>query len=82
MAHAGTAAEVRALAGQAPGAQTIDLKEGCAVPGLTDSHIHLLSYGLNLSRVPLSGLTSREAALERIGAAARAALGTKAGACV
>jgi predicted amidohydrolase YtcJ len=82
VAHAGTAAEVRALAGQAPGAQTIDLQGGCAVPGLTDSHIHLLSYGLNLSRVPLSGLTSREAALERVGAAAQAALGAAAGAWV
>src|SRR5688500_8076529 len=73
VSHAGSEGEVRALAGQAPGAVVIDLQGGCAVPGLTDSHIHFLSYGLNLSRVALSGLPSRQAALQRVEAAVRGA---------
>ncbi len=69
----GSAGEARRLAAEAPACVTLDLAGGCAVPGFTDSHIHFLSYGLNLSRVALTGVTSLATVLERVAAAAEAA---------
>ncbi|MGH2368755.1 MAG: amidohydrolase, partial [Chloroflexota bacterium] len=70
---AGTDDDVRRLATQHSGCLTLDLGGRCVLPGFTDSHIHFLSYGLNLDRVELTGLRSLETVLERVGAAARAA---------
>lgn len=41
----GSAAEVLKLAG--PQTQVIDLKQRCVIPGLIDSHIHVIRGGLN-----------------------------------
>lgn len=71
--HVGGEAEVRALAAQAAGCATVDLRGGCAVPGLTDSHIHFLAFGFNLAGVALSEVPSQEIALERVRRAVRAA---------
>lgn len=49
----GDAAAMRALA--APGAQLTDLHGRTVVPGLIDSHNHLLQTGLNAALVDLSG---------------------------
>lgn len=48
----GDDAAMRALAG--PDARQIDLHGACVLPGLIDSHNHLLSTGLNLDAVDLS----------------------------
>src|SRR5262249_2126409 len=48
---AGSTADVKKLAG--PSTRTIDLHGRRVVPGLYDSHIHLLGGGLQLSRVTL-----------------------------
>jgi predicted amidohydrolase YtcJ len=47
----GTSAEVRALAG--PGTRVLDLKGRRVVPGLYDSHVHLLGSGQRLAEVAL-----------------------------
>ena len=41
----GTDAEAMALRGS--GTQVIDLKGRCVIPGLNDSHLHLIRGGLN-----------------------------------
>jgi predicted amidohydrolase YtcJ len=66
-------AEVGALAAAHPGCVRLELGGRCVLPGFTDSHIHLLAYGLGLSRVALSGVTSLQTVLERVGEAAREA---------
>src|SRR5262249_49474234 len=48
----GESAAMRALA--APGAMLRDLRGRAVIPGLIDSHNHLLSTGLNLDAVDLS----------------------------
>lgn len=60
----GTAAEVRAayelhrgLPGTAP-AESIDLRGRAVLPGLIDSHLHLLWYGFFLQQVDLNGTAS------------------------
>lgn len=52
----GSEDEVRAAAG--PGAEVVDLGGRTAIPGLTDSHMHLLNYGLNMERVLLNRVGS------------------------
>ncbi|MFC0187867.1 amidohydrolase [Fictibacillus aquaticus] len=42
----------------------IDLKGGMMIPGLTDSHLHLIGHGEKLIRLDLSALTSAEDLLE------------------
>ncbi|MGE5560012.1 MAG: amidohydrolase [Chloroflexota bacterium] len=41
-----------------PAAEVVDLDGQTAIPGLTDSHMHLLNYGLNLERVILNQVRS------------------------
>ncbi|MBE9566074.1 MAG: amidohydrolase family protein, partial [Proteobacteria bacterium] len=48
----GEEAEVGELRG--PHTRVVDLKGRLALPGFTDSHVHLGSLGLRLSRVDLS----------------------------
>lgn len=61
--------ELRCLAG--PDTRVIDLEGRCVLPGLTDSHIHLMEYALGLQQVDLGGCASLEEMLGRV--AARAA---------
>lgn len=48
------------------GAQVEDLGGAFVLPGITDSHIHLLEYGLSLQRVDCE-TASREECLSRVG---------------
>lgn len=73
LAHVGTDDEVRHLVAGCARCDTLDLGQRCVLPGLTDSHIHFLAFGLNLDRVELAGVASPLVVLERVGAAARAA---------
>ncbi len=49
-----------------PSSRTIDLKGKTVLPGLTDSHYHLLGVGERLSHLHLENATSRELFLARI----------------
>ncbi|EUJ33683.1 amidohydrolase family protein [Listeria floridensis FSL S10-1187] len=49
-----------------PEAERISLAGNTVLPGLVDSHIHLLWYGQALERLNLSGTNSKQEALERI----------------
>lgn len=53
-----------------PDVEVLDLEGGAAVPGLTDSHVHLLGVGQRLARLDLSGAATLAALLERVRAAA------------
>ncbi|HEY8342549.1 MAG TPA: amidohydrolase [Calditerricola sp.] len=53
-----------------PDVDVLDLEGGAAVPGLTDSHVHLLGVGQRLARLDLSGVPTLAALLERVRAAA------------
>ncbi|MGD9633661.1 MAG: amidohydrolase [Pirellulales bacterium] len=61
----GTRADVAAHVGT--GAQVIDAGDGIVVPGLCDSHIHLIEGGGHLASVQLRDATSREEFVRRIG---------------
>lgn len=50
-------------------AETIDLNGGCLIPGLVDSHVHMLQYGLSLQRVDVEVPTLAQA-IERVRQAA------------
>jgi predicted amidohydrolase YtcJ len=55
-------------------AEVIDLKDRNVIPGLIDSHAHVLSEGLKLSQLDLSGLDYEET-LEALGEEAKARSG-------
>ena len=65
---AGTDEQVRATTG--PGTKTIDARGRLVVPGLTDSHIHLISGGLQLSRLDLRDAPDRAEFVRRVAARA------------
>lgn len=46
--------------------ERIDLEGKTVLPGLTDTHVHFLSFGLGLNRIDLDGLTSLTECVERI----------------
>jgi predicted amidohydrolase YtcJ len=71
IALSGSTAEVRDAAARWPDAESLDLGGRRAVPGLTDSHIHFVNYGLNLERVELTGVTSLDEVRRRVAKAAR-----------
>ena len=60
----GSREEAKQAAGE--GARTIDAGDGLVVPGMIDSHIHLISGGLNLTSVQLRDAKSREEFVQRI----------------
>jgi len=51
-------------------AETIDLAGRAVIPGLTDSHLHLLSYGQMLDQVILNGQTTIQGVLDLVRARA------------
>ncbi len=53
-----------------PGTQVLDLGGHAAIPGLTDAHLHFVSYGLSLRQVDLTGTHSLEEAIARVRARA------------
>ena len=71
VAAIGTREEVRRLAG--PGAQEIDLAAACALPGLTDAHLHILGYAMTLERLPAGDAGSLAALGAMVAQAAAAA---------
>lgn len=66
----GSDAEMRALL--APGGREANLQGATVVPGFIDAHIHLLSYGLSLQEIDLSGAATLSSACERVGRRAAA----------
>lgn len=60
----GDAAE--ALARTCPSEHVVDLRGGCAVPGLTDAHAHLGGLGVSLAQVDLRGARSVEEVVARV----------------
>ena len=52
-------------------AKIIDAGDGIVVPGMIDSHIHLIDGGLHLTSVQLRDADTREKFVERIGAFAK-----------
>jgi predicted amidohydrolase YtcJ len=66
----GDDADILALAG--PNSVRWDLTGNTVLPGFTDAHLHLVSYGLSMSQVQLDGLPSCEQAVARVAERARA----------
>ena len=60
----GSNEEVLKAAG--PAAKVIDLKGKTVIPGLNDSHLHLLNYGMSYARADIIGVTSIEEMIERV----------------
>jgi predicted amidohydrolase YtcJ len=50
----------------APGGRAIDLGGRTVVPGLTDAHLHFMSYGISLKQVDLAEVPTLEEALQRV----------------
>ena len=65
----GETEQMRALMG--PDTEQVDLGGRAVLPGFTDAHIHLVTYGLNLTQVQLDGLMSLAEAITRIAERAR-----------
>ena len=60
----GSAAECEAVAG--PGTRRVALGGRAIVPGLIDSHLHLLAFALRLEQVDLAGAASLDEAVARV----------------
>lgn len=60
----GSNAEAKKFSGDAT--RTIDLKGATVLPGLTDSHYHILGVGERLIRLNLQGIQSRQAFLDKV----------------
>lgn len=63
VAAVGSDEEILSLADK--GTQTTDLKGRTAIPGLTDTHLHLVIYGRSLSEVDLMGCRSAAEVVRR-----------------
>ncbi len=61
----GSNRDIQALAG-AKQAEALDLKGATLIPGLTDSHTHLLWWGKTLRQVNLVGVDSLEGMVEKV----------------
>jgi predicted amidohydrolase YtcJ len=64
-----------AAAWRGPGSRVVDLHGATLLPGLVDSHVHILELGRMLERVNLVGVTTEAEAVEKV--AARAAVTPK-----
>jgi len=49
-----------------PSIERIDLREHHAYPGMVDAHMHLLGYGQKLTRLDLTGLSTKQEILVRL----------------
>jgi predicted amidohydrolase YtcJ len=58
--------DAEVLATVSPGARRIDLAGGMILPGLTDSHGHVMSLGRRLSSLDLRGMTSAGAVADAV----------------
>lgn len=65
----GTRAELASRAKEL-GAQTVDLRGACAVPGLHDAHGHVEAFGEALEQIDLVGTASSEELVARVAAGA------------
>ncbi|MFB3880426.1 MAG: amidohydrolase [Armatimonadota bacterium] len=65
----GTTADLLALRG--PRTRVVDLQGRCAVPGFTDSHVHLAALASRLSEVKLESAGSLAEALRRVAQCAK-----------
>jgi predicted amidohydrolase YtcJ len=63
IAHVGTTADVRRLAGDA---EIVDLQGAFVVPGFIDAHVHFVDGGFRLASVQLRDANSREEFVRRI----------------
>jgi predicted amidohydrolase YtcJ len=61
----------RVLRSRGPRTVVVELEGGCLVPGFVDAHVHLQAGGLDLFRVDLRGVTTREGFELRVGERAR-----------
>lgn len=62
--HVGTTEKIQALAGDET--QIYDAMGGTVVPGLVDSHTHVINLGQNLELVDLTGVETEEEAVDLI----------------
>ncbi len=62
---------VESLDESPPARRTIDLKGRTVVPGFIDAHVHLLAYGRQKRELDLSGVTSMDELVRRVGERAR-----------
>lgn len=60
----GSDEEILAAAGA--DAQIVDLGGRTVIPGLNDSHMHLLNYGMSAARADIIGVTSIDEMIERV----------------
>jgi predicted amidohydrolase YtcJ len=65
----GRFAYVGGAAGAPPAARAVDLGGQHVIPGLIDSHVHLINGGLSLSRLDLSAAASRRQFVDAVAAA-------------
>ena len=65
----GTYDEIKLLQGE--NTKAIDLLGKTAIPGFIDSHIHLISLGLDMQVIDLRGITSKSALLSKLRKATR-----------
>ncbi|GAA3152248.1 amidohydrolase [Planomonospora alba] len=70
IAAAGAEADVARLA--APRCETVDLRGGLLIPGVTDAHMHPVQAGLERARCDLSEVYGLDAYLEKVAAYAAA----------
>jgi predicted amidohydrolase YtcJ len=68
LAHVGTTADVRRLAGDA---EVVDLQGAFVVPGFIDAHVHFVDGGFRLASVQLRDADTREEFVRRIQAFAK-----------
>ena len=64
----GSASEAEKYAG--PDTRRVDLQGATVIPGLIESHVHVVDLGQGLSRIDLRGIDTEEAIVARVRAAA------------
>lgn len=57
--------------GAPPDETSVDLGGGTVLPGFVDSHCHIVPLGLDMLKLSLAGLSSRDAVIEAVGSHAR-----------
>ena len=69
----GTEEEVLTAAGKRDGsgngldgAEIIDLEGRTVIPGINDSHMHLLNVGMDFATAPITGVSSVDEMVERV----------------